>query len=450
MFIGIDVGTSFIKGAVIDAEKPALSHTERIAFPPFLSGLPHGHREADPAEIFLAVDDLLARLMPLAGRCEGLLLCGQMQGFVLVNGRGEPAGNFVSWLDQRASGEEFDEIRNCITSEERHQLGNELRPGIALPLLFWLKRHGALPRGNVTPVSIADMITARLCGTLPAMDPTQAAAFGALRLDTLAWHQQVIGKLGLDSLRWPEVRPSGSVAGTWRGIPCYAAVGDQQCSLAGALLRDRELSVNISTGSQVSLIGDWSPHEEHQTRPYFDGRSLRTITHIPAGRALGALVGLLTELGGAPRGDAWRQIETAVASVGSTDLRASIAFSPGPCGHAGFLENLHEGNMSIGHLFRAAFESMARNYHACARRLDPLGTAERVVFSGGVARRFEILRDLVGAALNLPYRLSPHPEDSLFGLLVLSLAFSGRQKSVRDAVDVINGNSRYRMETNNP
>ena len=35
---------------------------------------------------------------------------------------------------------------------------------------------------------------------------------------------------------------------------------------------------------------------DYQTRPFFDGRFLATITHIPAGRSLNALVGLLSEL----------------------------------------------------------------------------------------------------------------------------------------------------------
>jgi sugar (pentulose or hexulose) kinase len=62
-----------------------------------------------------------------------------------------------------------------------------------------------------------------------------------------------------------------------------------------------------------------------------------------------------------------------------------------------------------------------------------------VVFSGGVARRFPVLRELTAAALGLPSRLSPHPEDTLFGLMVLAQAFSGRRSSVRAATEVVSG-----------
>jgi sugar (pentulose or hexulose) kinase len=438
-FLGIDVGTSFIKAAVIDAGALELRQIHRVPFPGFVSGTPPLHREVDPGAVMEAVEALLARLTPDTPHYDGLLLCGQMHGFVLVNSLGEPVSNFMSWLDQRVSNAEFDEIAARVTERERRELGNEFRPGIALPLLYWLRRHNAFPAGEVTPVSIADFIAGRLCGALPVMEPAQAAAFGALRLDTLRWHEEVIGKLGLESLHWPEVRPSGSVIGTWRGVPCYASVGDQQCALAGTLLGDDELSVNIGTGSQVAIIADSSESDGYQTRPYFDGRFLRTITHIPAGRALTALIGFLTELGGASDEDAWLYIERAVASVPSTDLRASIAFFPGPCGERGYLENLHEGNLSAGHVFRAVFESMARNYESCVRRLDPERKAERMVFSGGVAHRFAILRDLTENALGIPSRLSPHHEDTLFGLTVLALGFSGRCKSVRAATEAVSG-----------
>ena len=436
-FLGIDVGTSFLKAAAIDLDRLQLRRTERVPFPEFASGLPPLYREVDAGAVMRAVEDLLARITAHTPKYSGLVLCGQMHGFVLVNESGEAASNYISWLDQRVTASEFGEISEQVAESERAELGHEFRPSIALGLLAWLKKHRRLPEGAVTPVSIADFVAGRLCGVPPVMEPTQAAAFGALRLGSLHWHEAVIDKLGLRCLRWPDVRPSGAVVGTWRGAPCHTAVGDQQCALAGALLRQRELSVNIGTGSQVALLADCAGTGDHQTRPYFDGAVLRTITHIPAGRALTALVGLLTELGSVAEDDAWRYIEPAVASVPLTDVRASIAYFPGPCGQRGFFENLHEGNLSVGHIFRAVFESMARNYETCSRRLDLDGTAERVVFSGGVARHLGVLRDLTGSALGLPSRLSPHAEDTLFGLMVLALAFSGRRRSVRDATEAV-------------
>ena len=106
-----------------------------------------------------------------------------------------------------------------------------------------------------------------------------------MRLD---WDQEIIEKLGLSSLRWPRLRPFGERVGTaeigGRRLDCFTPVGDQQCALAGADLREGELSLNISTGSQVSLLSKDPQGGDCQLRPYFDGRYLRTIVQVPAGR----------------------------------------------------------------------------------------------------------------------------------------------------------------------
>lgn len=437
IFFGLDIGTSFLKAAALDLDSLKLLHTERVPFPDFIPGLPPTHREVDPLEVFTRVEQLLERLESVSSRCDGLVLCGQMHGFVLVNDRGEPVSNYISWLDQRVSPAEFEIMSATISATELHEIGNEFRPSIAAPLLSALASTGALPGGNATPVSIADLVAARLCEARPILDPTQAAAFGALRLSTATWHEGIVAKLGLESLAWPDVQPTGARVGSWSGVPCFAAIGDQQCALAGALLKEGELSVNIGTGSQVASIAADPFSDSLQTRPYFDGRFLRTITHIPAGRALSALIGLLTELGGVSEEDAWPRIEETVSHTSQTDVRAGIAFFPGPCGSRGSIENLHEGNLTIGHLFRAVFESMAANYAQSARRLDSWETLRSCVFSGGVARRLEMLRNQISAALGLPSRLSPHPEDTMFGLLVLARAFQDSAPVAAQTIDPV-------------
>jgi sugar (pentulose or hexulose) kinase len=422
-FVGIDAGSTFLKGAVIDAETVTLKRIVRVPTPPFLAGLAEGHREIDPRAVMTAVDELLDTLAPDPAACAGVVLCGQMHGVVLMEAAGEPVSNYISWLDQRVSAAEFAELATLVDAS-RAEIGNEFRASIGISFLYWLKQRGLVPRG-ATPVSMADFIAARLSNTRPVMEPTQAAAFGLVRIATGAWHRELIARTGLDSLAWPALAPAGALVGHWRGVPCWATAGDQQCTLAGALLGEGELSVNIGTGSQVGMLTASSDPRGLQLRPYFDGLYLRTITHIPGGRALAALAGLVTELGNVPEDEAWWRIDEAVARTPATDLRAAMAFYPGPCGDRGALENLHEANMHVGHVFRAAFEAMARDHAACARRLDPESAARRLVFSGGVARRNRLLRELTAGELALAGRVSPHDEDSLVGLAVLARAYSG-------------------------
>jgi len=96
--------------------------------------------------------------------------------------------------------------------------------------------------------------------------------------------------------------------------------------------------------------------------------------------------------------------------------------------------------MTVGHLFHALFAGMAENYAKCAARIAPGRDWSRLVFSGGVALKNAVLRQLICARLGDAHRLAPSDEDTLFGLLVLSLAFTGRAASVREAIALVRDN----------
>ncbi|MSU70409.1 MAG: hypothetical protein EXS39_06490 [Opitutaceae bacterium] len=447
-FLGIDIGSSFIKGAVLDCDALTLRHIERVPFPEPVRGLDPKFREFDPGEIVVATRALLERLLVHAPDAAGVLMCSQLHGFVLAGDDGRPASNFINWQDQRAlmpmpggAGSYFDEINRLITREERRELGNEPLPGVPLSFLFWLARNQAMPQPPVIAAALPYFVVANLCGCAPKSDVTHAYGHGALNIETLNWHQAVIAKLGLAGVRWPEIVAQGTVVGEWRvgtrTLPFFAPVGDYHCSQVGALLDEGELSVNISTGSAVIRLADGCESGDFQTRPWFDGRYLKTITHIPAGRALNALVRLLGELAesqGVKPSDPWGFILAEAERVQTTDLRVNPAFYFSSMGDRGAITNLREENMTIGHLFHAAFSGMADNYAQCALRVSPRRDWQRLVFSGGVALKTALLRRMICERLGDAHRLAPSDEDTLYGLLVLSLAFNGRTRSVREAV----------------
>src|SRR5258707_1015438 len=118
--------------------------------------------------------------------------------------------------------------------------------------------QGQLPDQSLIPASLSDFVIANLCGTCPSTEITNAMALGLLNLETMDWYHEVIRKLGLTAIRLPEIKAHGAVSGwlDWNGrqIPCYTPIGDYQCAILGALLQRDELSLNISTGSQVSML----------------------------------------------------------------------------------------------------------------------------------------------------------------------------------------------------
>jgi len=445
-FIALDLGTTFIKGAVLDLDGLRLHHIQRLPFPNPVPHLPTLFYEVDPNQVVATVRTLIADLLTHAPDCEGIVMCTQMHGLVLCNEQGEALSNVITWQDQRVltphpagDGSYFERLRGQLSTQERRQLGNELQPSRPLCFLYWLAQNGQLPPAAI-PAGIPDFVIANLCNTVPRMELTSGAAHAALNLETLDWHQPMIDRLGLGNLQWPQLVTFGEVVGTLaiegKTLPFYTPVGDHQCALVGAFLGTDELSLNISTGSQVSLLTEQLTLGDYQTRPFFDGRFLNTITGVPAGRALNHLVELLIELPraqGLAVADPWHYIVEAASRIHESDLDVNLAFFDSAGGQNGHIAHIREDNLSVGHLFHAAFQNMAENYARSAQRLSPQPTWQRIVFSGGLAQKIPLLRTIIQRKFDTKTRLCASTEDTLLGLLALALVASGRQPSVAAA-----------------
>ena len=448
-YIGIDLGTSSIKGAVLNLDLLSVGAPKHIACPAPLPGLPLLHTEFHPESFVDATQELIGGLLAEVPDCQGVLMCGQMGGLVLVSPLGETLSNYISWLDRRllephptGRGSCYDALLARLTPGDWADLGREIRPGTPLSYLFWLvENRKSLPAGSFA-ATLPDFVLARLCGAAPATHPSNAV--GAINVATGDWHFRLFDRLGLGHVHWPALREInesiGEILVRGRRLPVYPPVGDHPCALAGALLDFGELSLNISTGSQVSLRSERAEPGDCQIIPFFDGQFLRRVSNLPAGRALNALVRLLSELaeaGGITLRDPWDYIEKAAAAKTETGLRAQVTFFPTPVGDFGSFTNIREENLTVGDLFRAAFVNMAENYYASAQRLSPEKAWRRLVFSGGLTQKLELLRRLIAGKFQREYRLCSTTEDTLQGLLVLALVASGRAGSTRAAMELL-------------
>jgi sugar (pentulose or hexulose) kinase len=446
-FLGIDLGTSFIKGAVLRPESRRLEHIRRAPFPPPIANDNPLLCEVDPAPILAAVRGLIGELASRAPDCEGLVMCSQMHGMVLMNARGEAVSNCITWQDQRAlmphpsgRGSYFDVLTRRLDPQQIRSLGNELDPGRPVCYLFWFAEQGSLAPGLI-PASVPEFVLSALCGSAPGAELTNAAAYSALNLETLSWHEAVIERLGLHRLRWPALRRQGEVVGSLKlngkVVPCYAPVGDYQCALAGALLGAEELSLNISTGAQISRLVPALTLGDCQTRPFFDGQFLITFTGLPAGRSLNVLVDLLCEAAraeGVESPDPWKWIAKAAADAPDTELEVDLNFFGTPGAGRGQISNIRASNFTAGQLFRAAFKHMADCNFQHALRLWPERAWKSLLFSGGLASKLEVLCEAIRKRFDSHCRIAPFAEDTLFGLLILASAFSGRAGPVGECV----------------
>ena len=429
--LGLDIGSSSIKGAVLDLETSRVSNIVRESFPDHVAGMPPGFHEVSPEEIFTRAVNVIDCLCGHAPDATTLLSCGQMGGIMLVDQKLRPFTNYLSWRDQRTTVADtdgtttMDRLRGCWSDAVFEDLGKELKPGSATSLLYWLAQQQQLP-AEATPVTVGDYVIARLCHGVPRMERTQG--IGMLNLRTNGWHHAAFEAVGLDGLRWPELtherEPIGSVHRNGRTLTCYPVIGDQQAALRGIRLQSHELSINVSTGSQVSQITAEFRPAECQTRPWFDGQFLNTITHIPAGRALTVLEALLTELprlAGIKIENSWQLIQQAAHSSTGQGLSCDLSFFASAMGCDGRINGITTDNLTIGNLFHAAFEFMADSYLTCSRRLSPGPTWDQLAISGGLVQAFAPLRRKIEARFPFPIRDVAEQEETLMGLIPVAV-----------------------------
>jgi sugar (pentulose or hexulose) kinase len=431
--IAIDVGSTSIKGARLDLLANELNTITTLPFPVPCSDVPPEWFVIDPRLVVSSVKQLIQRL---SEGCEGvghIWLCGQMGGVILADKLGNALSRYISWRDQRslaisANGKShLHNLREAWPEDVWMSLGRELQPGSTSTILSWLQQKDRLP-ADAIPCSIADYVVANLARKSPTMHVTYA--IGLLDLHTMDWHRQALAQIGLDKVHWPKlihgIEPIIDLQVDGQNYLVHGCFGDHQTALWGAGLEREELSINASTGSQVSQRTNQFVPGPYQTRLYFEGDMLNTVTHLPAGRALNALVSLLTEFSqaeGQVLNRVWDNIAHKMAAISDTEVAANINFYACPLGANGSLSNLTVENLTVGNLFLAACKAMSENYFSVAQRLAPSPSFRSLVLSGGLAQSLPRLADLIRKRFSMPLR-EVHGEDTLLGLLKLARHFS--------------------------
>ena len=420
-FIAVDLGATYIKSCLVESKNFSISAVHRERFP---------EKETNFEVIFAVVRRVLDFQLKGITGCAGIFFSNQMHGVCLANSNGEIVSPFISWQDQRCAVKgttgisSFEKIQKLFDGFSWElETGEYLRVGFPITQLFHLKCEGALTPG-LTPIDLGNAVAGRLARvSVFKIDASNASAMGCYDLKNGAWHESLIAGLGLSDLEWPEIVEShqthGSITHQGKTVPVYLSVGDQQASLLGAGLRAcNQISCNIATGSQVSILSGALAPGDFQTRPYF-GKYLRTITHIPAGRSLNALLRLFLELNpGLDFDAAWERVGQLVEKTLPDDsLEFDLSFFPSAFGSSGHLNGLTEKNLNIGNLMQAALRALAKAHQRGFQRLI-IGQDHsfvEILGSGGVLKKSIFLQKVLKQQFDLSLQLSPQLEDALIG-----------------------------------
>ena len=373
--VGLDIGGSFLKAAWLDDSR---LHVTRLQTPSFLD-ISGKAREINPTVLMDAVSALLDEVIG-ARQCERIFISGQMAGLAFVDDRGRATGPLLSWQDTRF--DDIDRVRRALPPDELPRLGDGLRVGQPLVTLSQLE----IPSGAYV-TSLIGFVAAALTSSFPSsIHATDAASFGMLNVEDCEWSEAALAvtRISPDRLSTPTWNVTSVGLCSRYGAEVFTPVGDQQSALLGVGLEFGQVSMNIATGCQVSVISR-STRTPAQLRPYFDELFLHTRTHLPAGRMLASA--LASDLGRTPDPVDW---EVAVQN--------------------------REGR------FSATDSALAAIAGACVDAALLLCQPKEVVFSGGIPLRAPRLRELIAELLPVHQVVYEGEDASISGLQQLSKA----------------------------
>ena len=179
VLVGLDVGTTSVKGVAIDDDGGVLAGASSDYA---LSTPRPGWAEQDPEDWWRATELVLRTLRAETGAPHAIGLSGQMHGLVALDGRGRPLRPAILWNDQRTAARVRRDRESGSGSNRLIALtGNRALPGFTAPKLLWLRRHEPELWSQVRSVMLPkDYVRLRLTGRA-ATELSDASGHAAAR-----------------------------------------------------------------------------------------------------------------------------------------------------------------------------------------------------------------------------------------------------------------------------
>lgn len=420
-YIGLDLGTSGVKGLLIDDDQAVLA--EAVA--PLSVARPHdGWSEQDPADWIAAAGQVMRQLADSAdlSGLRGIGLSGQMHGATLLDASDQVLRPCILWNDTRASEEaaalDADPAFRDIT-------GNIVFPGFTAPKLVWVERHEPETFKKVAKVLLPkDYLRLWLTGEHVG-DMSDSA--GTAWFDTGArdWSDDLLAKTNLGRAHMPRLVEGSDVSGTLRdalaaewGVPKGVVVagggGDNAASGVGVgVAKPGEAFVSLGTsGVLFAASGAYQP--DPATAVHTFCHALPDTWHQMG--VILAATDALNWFAGVTGADAARL----TTDLGALQPPGQTLFLP----YLGGERTPHNDARVRGHflhldhatdraaLTRAVLEGVTHAFRDSFDALTSTGTRiERLIAVGGGSRS-DYWVQAIATALNLPVEL---PEAGDFG-----------------------------------
>ncbi|MFU8898143.1 MAG: xylulokinase [Roseinatronobacter sp.] len=264
MYLGLDLGTSGLKGLVIDDAGAVVAE----ASSPLTVARPHpGWSEQDPADWISAAEAVLGALtaqIDMAG-IKGIGLSGQMHGATVLDASDTVLRPCILWNDTRSQAQA---ARLDADPRFRAISGNIVFPGFTAPKLVWMAQEEPALFARVAKVLLPkDYLRLWLTGAHVA-EMSDAAGTSWLDVGARDWSDDLLAATGLTRDQMPALvegsSPSGGLRaalasefGLTSGIPVAGGAGDNAATAIGlGVARGGQGFVSLGTSGVLFAATD--------------------------------------------------------------------------------------------------------------------------------------------------------------------------------------------------
>tara|TARA_R100000365_G_C2738706_1_gene67643 strand:- start:196 stop:1641 length:1446 start_codon:yes stop_codon:yes gene_type:complete len=263
VFLGIDIGTSSVKAALID-ESGRQVEVSQADLP--ISRPKPLWSEQNPSDWWTATNMAVAKLdVNRRHDVKAIGLSGQMHGATLLDKSLAPLRPAILWNDGR-SFEECRELQDS-TPEFVSKGGNLVMPGFTAPKLEWVRRHEPHIFEKIHAVLLPkDYVRLRMTGDL-ASDMSDSSGTLWMDVENRKWCDELLAACGLSEANMPKLYEGHEVTGVLRQeaaeawgmqrVPVVAGGGDNAAGAVGVgVIDEGEALLSLGTSGVIFVAGN--------------------------------------------------------------------------------------------------------------------------------------------------------------------------------------------------
>ena len=285
MYIGIDLGTSAMKGILVAEDGTIVRQATAsydVVYPQ------QGWTEQNPSDWIAALDDVLAGLLCEdykiidANSClivknstvnyakcvKGISFGGQMHGLVALDKHGEVIRPCILWNDGRT--EKQTEYLNEVVGRKRLSglTGNIAFAGFTAPKLLWLKENEPNNFAKIDKIMLPKDYLAYYLSGEAATDYSDASGTLLLDVEHKCWSLPMLEICGLSVEQMPKLHESFDVIGTLKpevaarfgmnsDVKIVVGAGDNAAAAIGTgTVNDGDCNVSLGTSGTIFVCQD--------------------------------------------------------------------------------------------------------------------------------------------------------------------------------------------------